>query len=366
MYDQRIQKLQTYLSEENFDALLVSNFYNILYLTGFKTLTEDEREAFLLITGGDCYLFTDGRYFNNSELRIKNSELIIRLIEPGRGLVDHLKNIVEQQAIKKLAIESEDLRYGEYQKLRINLDQTQLIPTGKIIIKIREIKDNQEIKLIKKACKVSDQCLAKIIGMVGIGTSEKEIAWRLEAAVKEKGYDIAFDPIVAIDTNSAVPHYNTQTGSGIVKNRSVILIDFGVKYRDYNCDITRMVFVNPEDTTINLYDRLLKIQTATINIVNKIKNPVAIDKFCREKTKEHDLPDYSHATGHGVGLEMHEYPKISQFSQDKIVDGQIFTIEPGICFSGKFGLRIEDTILTDKGQARVLTHLNKFPIIVNL
>ncbi len=107
-------------------------------------------------------------------------------------------------------------------------------------------------------------------------------------------------------------------------------------------------------------------QTATIDFINKIKDFNVIDKSCREKMKENNLPDYSHSTGHGVGLEVHEYPRVAQTSLDQSTNNQVFTIEPGTYFSGKFGLRIEDTILIDNHQTRILTQLRKSPIVLNL
>ncbi|OGK22100.1 hypothetical protein A2866_04590 [Candidatus Roizmanbacteria bacterium RIFCSPHIGHO2_01_FULL_39_8] len=359
MYVERIERVKTYLLGKKIDALLVSNFYNILYLTGFKTLTTDEREAFVLITQNKLYLFSDERYLSkNYKLPTTNYEL--RLIEPKRGLLVHLKEIVGKEKIKTLGFEAEDLKYYEHFHISQQLAETKLMPTDRTLVKLREIKDEREIALIEKACKITDKCLEDTSKIVKVGVSEKELAFKLEVWLREKGYDLAFDPIVAVDENSAIAHYNTKTGEGIVKKNSVILVDFGVKYKDYLSDITRMIFFGkPTDGITVAYENLLTAQKKTIEKVTvsrKLREP---DLFCRETLTARGYPNYPHSTGHGVGLEIHEYPKVSFTSEDDKKIGQVITIEPGVYFSGKWGMRIEDTVVIDDDlTARTLT---KYP-----
>src|SRR3989344_193230 len=274
MYDPRVKKVRETLAEKNIDSLLVSNFYNIFYLTGFKALTTDEREAFILITKNSVYLFSDERYISKNfpaspagrQLPISNFQC--RLIEPGKGLIFHLQEIIKSEQIKTLGFEAEDLKYSEYQKIKEFLGNVNLTSTDRLIITIREIKDQQEIDLVEKACEIGDQCLSDIIKIIKFGVSEKEIAFKMEMWIKEKGYDISFDPIVAIDANSAVAHYNTKTGEGKIKNGSVILLDFGVKYKDYLSDMTRMVFFGKSNNEVeNAYQVLLNAQEKTVEKV---------------------------------------------------------------------------------------------------
>lgn len=342
---------------KNIDALLVSNYFNIFYLTRFKGLSPEEREAYLLVTKKNNYLFTDGRYFN--KLKVKNEKLKVKLITPDKGLLFHLIEIVKNEQIKTLGFEGEDLKYVEYQKLKEQLTSIELIPTEKIIINMRAIKNDKEIINIKKACQLTDNCLREIIKTIKINQTEKEIAYRLEVWLKEKDHDLAFDPIVAIDKNSSLPHYDTKTGYGTVKNNSIILIDFGAKYNNYLADITRMIFVNAKDAEINIYNKLLAAQKKTITQLNKKNNAKEIDNYCRQLLIKQNLPIHPHSTGHGVGLEIHEYPKISQVSTDMIYNNQVFTIEPGIYFENKWGMRIEDTVLIKNSKCKVLTNHNK-------
>lgn len=365
MLIKRAAKLREVLFQKKLDAFFVSDYYNVFYLTGFKTLSSDERAAFSLITPKNIYLFTDRRYYNeNSKLKCQNSNLRFRIIEPAKNLVFHLQEIIETENLNTMGFEADDLRFIEYQGITSNL-KTSLIPAEKIIIKQREIKDYSEIEKIKKACEIGDLCLKEVMPTIKLETSEKEIAFRLESYLKKKNLNTAFKPIVAIDANSATPHYDTEAGEGKVAVGSIILIDFGVKHEQYLSDISRTIFFGkPSTEIINIYNKLLESQGLTIKKIKNTKDPKEIDQFCRESIMKNRLPNYPHSTGHGVGLEIHEYPKISQTSFDTILANQIFTIEPGVYFEGKFGIRIEDTIwVKSKDDVEIFTQFSKQPFI---
>ena len=361
MLEPRIEKLRNILQEKNLDGFLVSNFYNILYLTGFKTLTSDEREAWELVTKDNIYLFTDSRYI------INNKYLILKLITPEKGLIKHLKEIVSEEKIQRLGFEGDDLKVNELQKLKKQLINVEVVSLEKLIIKIREIKDEEEINNIRTACQITDQCLGEIIRTIKVKTTEKEIAFKIEFWLKEKDHDLSFYSIVAIDKNSAVPHYDTRNGSDEkVKKNSIILIDFDAKFQDYHSDMTRMVFVGkPTDEIINTYNKLLAAQEKTIKQLKIDNNPVSVDQFCRKLITDYRLPTYQHSTGHGVGLQIHEFPKISFTSTDVLLPNQVVTIEPGIYLENKWGMRVEDTVLIKENkQVEVLTKFSKQPLII--
>lgn len=356
MLQTRVNKLRKILQEKNLDGFLVSNFYNILYLTGFKTLTDNEREGWGLVTKKNIYLFTDSRYIINNKL------LILKLITPEKGLIKHLREIVEEEKIQSLGFEGDDLKVNELQRIKKYLVSTELVSLEKLIIKIREIKDGNEINNLRTACKIADQCLDYIVKTIKVGTSEKEIAFKIEFWLKEKKFDLSFYPIVAIDKNSAIPHYDTRNGNdGKIKKNSIILIDYGAKHNNYHSDTTRMVFVGkPTDEMANTYKILLNAQEKTIEQLRIDNNPVSVDQYCRKLLSDNHLPIYKHSTGHGVGLQIHEYPKISFTSVDVLLPGQVVTIEPGIYLDGRWGMRIEDTVLIKEGnEIEVLTKLTK-------
>lgn len=367
MFSQRIEKLRDKLAEKNLGAFLVSNFYNILYLTGFKTLTTDEREAFVLITKDNVYLFTDERYVEkDSKLTISSlASLRVKLIEPGKGLLSHLGEIVAEEKIQNMGFETEDLRHFEYENVRLMPQTLQLQPTARFVMALREVKDANEIEKAKRAGEITDDCFAHIIKAIKPGMAEKEIAFKLEILIREAGSELAFDPIVAIDQNAAVPHYDTKMGNGLVKHPSVILIDFGVKYKDYLSDVTRMIFFGkPGDDVMKAYVSLQKAQEQTVEQISRREKLSEVDEFCRKLLTDDKLPSYPHSTGHGAGLEIHEYPKVSFNSLDLKKDGQIFTVEPGVYVPGKWGMRVEDTVVIKNGKAEILTKYSKEALII--
>jgi len=360
--NQRILKIKKLFKNLNLDAFLISNFYNILYLTGFKGLSSQERESWFLITKNKSYFFTDSRYFLSSK-KLKNIEIII--ISFKKNLLLYLKEIFEKEKVINCGVEADDLKVNEFDLLVKEIKDVNFIPTEKIILKQRAIKDKKEIEKIKKACQIGDECLKTIIKLIGQEIYEKELAFKIELFIKEKGFDLAFMPIVAFDENSSLPHYNTQNGNNKkLKNKAVILIDFGVKFENYSSDITRVFFLGkPTNNLLNIYQKLLEAQEKTINFCQKEILAKEIDIFCRE-TLTKKLPNfssyfYSHATGHGVGLEIHEMPTISIKSKDKITKNQVFTIEPGIYIPKKYGLRIEDTILIEENKSTIITQFDK-------
>jgi len=360
--NQRLLSLQKNFQKLNFDAFLVSNFYNILYLTGFKGISNEERESWLLITKDKIYFFTDNRYFSSSKKFIYGKVIII---SNKNNLIKNLKNIFDERQIKICGIESDNLKVNEFNFLKTKIKKTSFQPTEQLILQQRVIKDKKEIEKIKQACQITDECLKTIIKIIKKGTTEKEVAFKIEFFLKEKNYDLAFYPIVAFDENSSLPHYNTKSGNNKkLGEKGLILIDFGAKFKDYCSDITRVFFLGkPKDEVFNIYQKLLKIQIKTINCCqNNIKSKV-VDNFCRKNLKisfsSLEPYFYSHATGHGVGLQIHENPKISFLSEEKITNNQVFTIEPGIYIPQKFGLRIEDVIIIENNKPKILTKFGK-------
>lgn len=365
LHNTRIEALQAMLVDKKIDAFLVTNSFNITYLTGFVTLAPHEREAFVLVTRRNIYVFSDGRYQENIQFLISNNRSIFnkpifKLLTSQKGLLKHLQEIIDGEKIKKLGFEKEDLKWSEYETIKNNVI-TALFPLDKTIIHLRAIKDELEIRNIEKACKVGDQALFELVPLLSIGKSEREIAFLFETIVRGKGDEVSFDPIVAVNTNSSLPHYNTKNGREVIKNGSVILIDCGVNHKGYCSDITRIFFVGTVPEIMRKeYMLLRQIQENTIDQIKKDIAFSEIDLYCRKRVIDENLPDYPHSTGHGVGLEVHEFPKVSTFSTDKVVENNVFTIEPGIYFPGQWGMRIEDTVcLNRKGDCAILTRFSK-------
>lgn len=370
MYKKRRSILRKVLDRKGIDLFLVTNPYNIYYLSGLETLSFGEREVYLLVSRERTYGLVSGLY------HIKNKDIIPLKLEPERRISFYLKEIIFQDKISVIGFEAEDLRVSEYKKLTLILKRIKkeegkllkklrLIPVEKMILSQRSVKEVYEIGLLRKAARVTSQCLREIVSVFKEGITEKELAWKIEVWLKSKGYASPFNPIVAIDESSAIPHYNSRQGKRRLKKGSLILIDFGVNYKGYCSDITRVFFYKKADTAgLNLYNSLLDIQKKTIDFVGEEKEAAKVDLFSRGLVKKRLNLDIPHSIGHGVGLETHEFPRISPGSPDILKNNQVFTIEPGVYLPDRFGLRVEDTVVRKRNRVEVLTKFPKRPIII--
>jgi len=350
-----------FLQKINADAFLVSNFFNIIYTTGFQTLSPTEREAYVLITKERLYIITDSRYERGDVA----DDIDISYIKDGKTATDSLQGLCQLLSVKSLGYEGDNLTWNEAQTLqKIGVH---LAPFTRAFSFLRSIKKEEEIFAIKQACHIGDSVLRDMTPYIHPGQTEKELAWIIEKLIREAyASELAFDPIVAVDEHSAIPHYNTKMGSGSVKEASLLLLDFGVKRHNYCSDITRMVAIGDiPDEIITTYRTLLSAQVNTIKYIQSATQLKDVDLFCRSELKRDKLPNYSHSTGHGIGLEVHEFPKVSGLSHDDKQAGEVFTIEPGVYIPGKWGMRIEDTIfISPEGEVEVLTRFPKELILV--
>lgn len=234
--------------------------------------------------------------------------------------------------------------------------------------KKRIIKTNKEIKLLDKAAKIGakafDEC-AKFFVSEGIGLSEKRLAFEVERILRGEGKrDLSFNPIVAIGKNAALPH--AMPTNRVLKRGDLILIDAGIKYKRYCSDRTRTAFIDEafkfdysqhfsKKRIQKAYDTVLKAHDKAIEKAKSGMRAKKIDAIARDIIQKAGFGKYFvHSTGHGVGLDIHEMPYISPRNRDRVEDGMVFTIEPGIYIEDSFGIRIEDTIVMENGRARVL------------
>jgi Xaa-Pro aminopeptidase len=351
----------SFLQTVQTDAFLVSNFYNILYATGFETLSPSEREAYVLITKEKIYVITDSRY----ERGEVNEEIAFSFTKEGKTVTDVLTELCKQHSVTALGYEADNLTWNEVQRLQ--KIGPKLTPLSRAFSSLRSMKRAEEIFAIKQACHIGDLVLKDVTPYLHPGQTEKEIAWLMERSIREGyGAEVAFDPIVAVDEHSAIPHYNTKKGSGVIREDSLLLLDFGVKKHNYCSDITRMVAIGEVPAEIiSTYTFLLSAQKKTIENLQSNENLKDADLFCRNELKTHNIPNYMHSTGHGIGLEVHEFPRVSGLSEDNKKSGQVFTIEPGVYYPGKWGMRIEDTVaILDQGEIEVLTRFPKELILL--
>lgn len=362
MYKKRLESIRNKLVKQKLDAVLITNSYNLLYLSGFTGLSPEEREGYLLITKSAAHFFTNGSYLNEKlKSHMAKLKITCHLITREKTIIEFFQENIQNERLAKTAFESGNLSYDEHQKFTEALKDISFTPVTYFIEDERKIKDSEEITSIQKASDLSTHCFNDIKKVIRVGMKEAEIGYKIEAWVRRRGYELAFSPIiVAVDKNAAIPHNDIRLSNSRVRQGSLILIDFGIKYKGYVSDITRVFFAGkPKPEIESAYNALLHAQEKTIEKLSKDKDAKSLDSYCRRLLIENNQIDFSHSTGHGVGLEIHESPRLSSRSQDKLVNGNVFTVEPGIYVEGKWGMRIEDMVVLQNGKPKILTKFSK-------
>ncbi len=325
------------------EAYLITDELTRKYLSG---ITLDE--GMILYSKTPIY-FADARYFSVVKTKMLEKGFTPKLYT---GL-ECVKEVLKSYKIKKLYIDFDKVSitdYADYKKLGVKI-----LDGSKALKQARAVKEEFELENIKTACKIAQNAIQDIIQDIKEGVSENYIKEKLEKTMLYMGAEsTSFDTIVAFGANSAVPHH--QTGETKLKKNSVVLIDMGCKVNGYCSDITRTYFYGePKDKFIECYNAVLKAnQTAIDNITNGMTTDQA-DGCAREILKDNGLDKFfTHSLGHGIGLEIHEFPFLSSKRSDKLENRMVFTIEPGVYFESEFGIRIEDTVVLEDGKVKRL------------
>ncbi len=222
------------------------------------------------------------------------------------------------------------------------------------------IKTLQEIRKIQKSCEITDQCFKYILPRLKPGLTETQVAELITKFIKKNGANDAFPPIAAFNQSSSEPHHIPSNSCGL-ETDSLILLDFGAKLDGYCSDLTRVIFMgNPSGEQKKVYETVLQAQNKAINLINQgERNCKLLDQLIKEFISGIGYPPYPHSLGHGVGLEIHEDPRLSIKRDHILKPGMVFTIEPGIYLPGKFGIRIEDTVILTETGLEILTRSSK-------
>jgi len=349
---ERLKKLQSEIKLQNLNAVLISKGANIIYLTDYSGFSLEEREAYLLVTPKFQFIFTDGRYTEAVKKLIPDFELVE--ISSKNKFKDLLKEKINELNIESLGVEENDLRVSEYKLIKKACRRVKDFRFHEH----RNVKTPEEIKLIENACKIGDQAFKFIQTKIKAGTSEKELGFLLENFIREKGFDPSFKTIVAFGENAAVPHH--QTGESKLKKGDFVLLDFGVRFRNYCSDMTRtLIFGVPSEEQKTIHRVVKEAQNKAfvylkINFKKSVKAS-DLDRIARDHIIESGFPSIPHSLGHGIGIEVHEYPYLSPNNKDILKEGMVFSIEPGIYIPEFGGVRIEDLFVIEKENVRQLT-----------
>jgi len=351
----RLGRLRQELAAKGLSGFLVSQPENRYYLSGFSGSS-----GFLLITPGRAVLATDFRYLEQAGRQAPDYEVF-----PIAGsTLDWFPRLVAEPGLEKLGFESGHITLARYQRLTEALGKAKsrpdLVPVEGLVESLRMVKEAEEVRLIAEAAAIADSALEHIRDTVRAGMTEVEVAWEIEKFMREQGSQpVPFAVIVGAGPNSALPH--AQPAGYAIRPGEPIVIDIGARVGGYGSDLTRTICLGaPGDTLRKVYDTVLKAQLAAIAGIKGGMTGGEADSLARQVIEQAGYGEaFGHALGHGVGLAVHEGPRLGPNSAEPLLDGMVFSVEPGIYISGWGGVRIEDTVVLESGKIRVMTKARK-------
>lgn len=355
----KIRQFQGILWKKGIDAAIFYNSEfprinpNIVYFSGYNGLG-----VLVVPKNKEPFLIAPDMEFQKA----KNSMVKKVYTMQKKRFFESVADVFKKNKIKakNVAIDKNNFTLNSFKHFRKSFKKSRFEDIGTDCIKLREIKTDKEIEYLKTSCSYADKIIQKTINNFRDFRAESRASAFLEYEAKKLGLEMSFNPIVASGSNGSMPHHEPRNEK--IK-KGFCVIDFGVKYKGYCSDITRTIYIGkPRKEEINMYWSLLKIQNEAINQVKESKKCSELYDFAVKSLGKYKKY-FTHGLGHGVGVEIHEMPNLSLNSKDKIQNNMVFTIEPGVYFPKKFGIRIEDTILF-KNKVDVLTKTTKEIVII--
>ena len=353
----RIPRLRQAFGDAGCDALLVTRLVNIRYLTGFTGSA-----AVLLVRPDDLVFVTDGRYRDQSALELAGAgvEARIRIGLTAGSQKEYLQE--EAAGVARLGLEAAAVTWAQQRKFEGEwFPEAELIASEGLVEELRKVKDAGEVDRMAAAATIADEALARVRHRLAEGPTEEEFALELDFEMRRGGASgPSFDTIVASGPNGAKPHH--RPSSRRIEAGELVVIDFGAIVDGYCSDMTRTLCVGePASATARrMVDVVAESQRAGVDTVRAGAEGKAVDEACRAVIGDAGWAEaFLHSTGHGVGLEIHEDPRVASTSTDTLVAGHVVTVEPGVYLPEHGGVRIEDTmVVTDEG-CLVLTNATK-------
>jgi Xaa-Pro aminopeptidase len=349
-YINRISRIRSKLAHLEIEAFLFFDMKNIRYLTGFSG-----SEGTLLVGKNKFLLMVDGRYVTQAKGEVKKAN-IVEYNDKMEGIVRE----VTESGSQKVGFESGAISFDSYLSLRDKLEKVELRPISKEISSIRAVKDENEIESIQKAVEISSQALISTLDLVKPGTRERDIALELEYRMRGEGAEkVSFETIVASGENTALPH--ATAGYRKFKHGDFIVIDYGAVYDGYNSDETcTFIIGSVTDRQKEIYGIVKDAHDKAVDSVRAGVSCKEVDRIARSHIEDAGLGRYfSHGTGHGVGLDVHEAPRLFTKAEGYLEEGMVITIEPGVYIPDQWGVRIEDMVLVKEDGCEVLTKIPK-------
>jgi Xaa-Pro aminopeptidase len=361
----RLRRLKQALGQNQLDALLVTHLPNVRYLCGFTGST-----AALLVSDAQAVLFTDGRYTSQAHQEVAGARVSISQQGAVTAAADWLNQHRERSRARRpriLGIEADFMTVAARQRLGRALNPgLRVRPAPPLVQRARMVKDAGEIRSIRAAAKLGCSLFHVALSTIAPGVPESEVAAAMEFAARRAGAsEMSFSTIVAGGKRSALPHGRASRER--IPRQGFVVCDFGVILAGYCSDMTRTVWVgHAGSAAVEAYQSVLEAQLAAVVAVRPGVTAAEVDHAARSVLKKARLAKYfMHSTGHGVGLEIHEPPRLAAGQNEPLQAGMVITIEPGVYLPGKWGIRIEDMVLVTERGGEVLTPTGKELITVS-
>lgn len=341
----RIEALRKSFGELKIDACLITSSVSHRYFTTF-----DNPDAILLITADNAYALEDFRY---TEIANKALKGIFEVLDTAHGASSLINEIILKEGIKAIGYEDMSLSCYQLSKFKEKIN-TNLTPIGNTIQKMREIKSPKELEKIAIAQEITDGAFAHILRVITPTMTENDVSAELEYYMRKHGaQDKSFETIAISGEKTSMPH---GVPADIRLKKGFLTMDFGALYDGYHADMTRTVCIGKADEEMKkLYNTVLLAQKSALEALRDGVKCSDADKVVRDIINKDYNGTFGHSLGHGVGLEIHEEPRLSPKCDKILVPGNVVTVEPGIYISGKYGCRIEDLVIIKEGEIRNLT-----------
>ena len=341
----RREALNARLDDLGIDAILVSHLPNVRYLTGFTGSNGQ-----LVVGANEALFLTDGRYTEQSRHEVPDLERVTYL----QGLESPLREHCARMRVNRLGFEAHEVSVYQLGRFTDALGDVELVGAGEEVERLRWVKDDDELDMLRRAQAATDEAFDDILEFMAVGQSERQVALELERLLRRDGADgLAFDPIVAFGGNAAEPHH--EPSNALLEEGDIIKLDFGARWGGYHADMTRTVaFGAPAAELAKIHDVVRQAQQAGIDAVREGVSGAQVDAAARDVIEAAGYGSrFTHGLGHGVGLEIHEGPRLGKGFDHVLPAGAVVTVEPGIYVSGLGGVRIEDMVEVTPEGGRV-------------
>jgi len=354
-YGGRIARVRESILSRDADALLVTNLTNVSYLTGFSGTNGQ-----VLVTGNGAVFLSDPRYAARANELVHEADVDIY---PTK-LTDRLPHVLQRNHVRRLGYEAGTMTVASRDDLAGGLQGCELVATTSVVEELRRIKDDEEMARIRRAVAIGDEVFGLVLEQLAPGRAERDIGLWLEVQMRERGAEaVSFEPIVGSGPLSA--HIHHTPSERLLEKGDLVLLDFGCKVEGYCSDMTRTVVLGPaDDEQAEMYSLVLEAQLAGAKAVAPGKRGPEVDAVARDIIAAAGRKDeFGHGLGHGVGLDVHEAPRLHKASQDTLRSGDVVTVEPGVYVSGSGGIRIEDCVFVTATGAETLTSAPKEELV---